>query len=83
METKHNIKNCINCQGFVWWDGDYACMPHMSILCESKNGDFNEDILKTMKTSDECSDYKRSILNVYQKEFDEFMKKKNNNKNGI
>ena len=71
-------ENCINCDNFCWWDGDYCCLAKMVILDYSDgNGGFTKEILQTMKTSDECIDYVKSFSekrNIYQEKFDEFMK---------
>jgi len=54
------LGNCINCKHFAWWDGDYCCTAKMIILQHSPKGDFTEEILKNMKTSDECEDYDKA-----------------------
>ena len=46
--------NCLNCENFAFWDGDYCCLAKFVILDEGdENNDFTEDILRTMKTEDE------------------------------
>ena len=70
-------KNCLNCEKFTWWDNDYCCTKDFTILCESdKFGNFTEDILKTMKTSDTCKNWKKNksdfYVKMYKEKFDKF-----------
>ena len=70
--------NCINCEHFAWWDGDYCCVKNFKILCESKSGHFNEDILTAIKTPKTCNDYKKAknkkMTEIYQEAYIEFLK---------
>lgn len=69
---------CLNCQGFVFWDGDYCCFPNFKIHQYGySNGIWmNEDIDNTMKTPETCEDYEKitypSILNEYLAEYKKF-----------
>ena len=77
MSRKILDKNCLNCEHFVWWDGDYCCVANFKILCESKRGDFSKDMLKSMKTPETCKDYKLSnnkIHEMYEELFNKFLK---------
>lgn len=64
---------CLNCGGFVWWDGDYCCVRHMDIHQYGyKNGIWmNEDIIRTMETPETCEDYDYNALHaeLYEPEF--------------
>lgn len=68
-----NSKKCINCDYFVWWDGDYCCIKNFEILQTSPNGEFTEEILNTMRLADGdiryCPDYKHTN-NKRQKEYE-------------
>lgn len=70
-------KNCISCENFAWWDGDYCCVWKFKILCESKNGEFTKDILKNIKTSETCKAYRRGskkIANMHKDAYEKFLK---------
>ena len=72
------MNNCINCENFAWWDGDYCCLKKMLILQSSPNGNFEEEFLKTMKSSDECANYSKSddeMHKIYENTFDKLMQK--------
>lgn len=76
MYTPHG--NCINCENFTWWDGDYCCLKKMLILQSSPNGEFNDDILRNMKYSDNCMDYTKTANKsheIYETAFNEYVKK--------
>lgn len=49
---------CLNCAMFTYWDGDFCCVQNMEIMQRGES--FDEDILNTMKTNEECVDYERS-----------------------
>ena len=69
-------KNCIDCENFTWWDGDYCCICDFSVLCRSKDGEFNEDILKTIKTPCMCSDFRDCTIgsnDAYRREYEKFI----------
>ena len=51
-------KNCLNCASFAWWDGHYCCIPKLKILQESKKGEMNDDILKSLEANKDCPDWK-------------------------
>lgn len=73
------MNNCINCENFAWWDGDYCCLAKMIILQSSPKGYFEEEILKNIKTSDECIGYTKSYNKsheMYEHAFNEFMQKR-------
>lgn len=78
--------NCLNCENFAFWDGDYCCLAKFVILDEGdENNDFTEDILRTMKTEDECVDYKKSYdesikYKEYKKRFKKLLDKEYNKK---
>lgn len=70
--------NCLNCENFAFWDGDYCCLSNFTILCESnKNGDFTNDILHTLKTKDDCVDWKKNEsdfhIKLYKEKYDKFL----------
>lgn len=75
-------ENCITCDHFAWWDKDYCCLASFKILCHSEHGEFNDDILRTMKTAEECCDYTEqenpNVKASYQEAFEEFLKEKKN-----
>lgn len=49
---------CFNCEYFTWWDGDYCCMNHWSILVPSEHGDLDLSIRdKMIERSLSCKDY--------------------------
>lgn len=67
-------KCCLNCQGFAFWDGDYCCVPNMSIH-QFGNGDIymNEDIDNTMQTDETCEEYEYSNKHPeYEEEYKKF-----------
>lgn len=66
-------ENCINCNNFAWWDGDYCCLSKRLILQPSPDGEFSSEILKTIQTSDECIDYDKSENSVYENSFINFI----------
>lgn len=72
---ENNKENCINCNNFAWWDGDYCCIAKFLILQESPKGEFTKEILQTMKTSEECIDYKKrkGKKNIYENSFINFI----------
>lgn len=70
-------KNCINCEHFTWWDGDYCCIEKMKILCESPKGDFNDDILKALEANKNCGEHSmqenEEILKMHKEAFKKFI----------
>lgn len=55
------MRSCSNCEHFVWWDGDFCCLEHMTLLIESEEGRLTEMIRQALsKTGQRCKDYKRS-----------------------
>lgn len=73
--------NCLNCERFVWWDGDYCCLANFTILCSSnKKGDFTDEIFHTLRTEDTCVDWKKNEndlhTKMYQESYENFLKKK-------
>lgn len=72
-------KNCVTCGNFAWWDGDYCCLKNFFILCTSKDGEFNNEILQNIKTPDTCLDYIDGYCNsLYEDAFKNFLKSKEN-----
>lgn len=73
-------KNCINCEHFTWWDGDYCCIEKMKILCESPKGDFNDDILHSLKVNENCKKHLPSsneqVTAMYEEAFEKFLNTK-------
>ena len=70
-------KNCINCECFCWWDGDYCCTWRMKILCHSPKGEMNEDILTSIEKNKDCSDWRESdkcSIEEYTTIFNKFLK---------
>ena len=51
-------KNCITCEHFAWWDGDYCCIDKMKILCESPRGIMTDDILISLEKNKNCKTWK-------------------------
>lgn len=75
MKDKYK-ESCINCDNFAWWDGDYCCIAKFLILQNSPKGKFTEEILKTMKTSDDyCENYSKvkKEFNAYEEPFNTFL----------
>ena len=72
------MDNCISCEHFAWWDGDFCCCENMKILQLSPKGEFTPEILKNIKNSEDCSDYKESenkIRSIYEEAFKKFLDK--------
>lgn len=68
--------NCLNCEHFCWWDGDYCCSRKMRILQESPAGEFNEDIIKALNDNKDCIDYYEASIphiRLYIEAFNKFM----------
>ena len=80
MEKEINIpeQNCINCEHFAWWDGDYCCVAKKKILQESPEGEFNEDILMSLKLNKDCEAWSRieEERNIYEEPFKNWLKNK-------
>ena len=79
MLTKLPEKNCLNCESFCWWDGDYCCFWNMKILCNSPKGEMNEDILISIEKNKDCKDWKRTdkySRKEYSEAFEDFMSKR-------
>ena len=77
-----NSKKCINCDYFVWWDGDYCCIREFTILQNSPHGEFTEEILRTMKLADGelryCPYYKKAKSEThssYEEAYEKFLEK--------
>lgn len=78
MNYTLNPINCISCQHFCWWDGDYCCSRKMRILQESDKGEFTIDILKSLEKNKNCIDYLKAsskITEMYLSAFNDFLKK--------
>lgn len=69
-------RNCVNCDHFAWWDGDYCCVKKLKILQQSKNGEFNNDIIKSLEYYKDCSDWEEMYLpaQIYVEPFKEYLK---------
>lgn len=84
METNGKIiipdKNCIKCQHFAWWDGDFCCTKHMKILQEAPDANFNDDILISISNNKDCEDYKEAeegfAAGLLLSKFKEYLSKK-------
>lgn len=76
MEKKMN-KNCLTCSHFTWWDGDHCCIEKLKLLCESPNGDFNEEIITSLKENENCEEWgegDEKVIKIYLDEFKKFVK---------
>lgn len=76
-------KNCLNCEHFTWWDGDYCCTKNFIILGKSnENWDFTEDIVSMLKTFEDCIDWKKSKsefhTELYKEKYHKFLIKNKN-----
>lgn len=72
------MDNCITCEHFAWWDGDYCCTAHMEILQNAPTGEFNSEIQEALKKHGKCLDYEESmdcIRNVYETAYKKFLDK--------
>ena len=75
LEVKIPMENCVTCEHFDWWDGDYCCLKKMTILCSSNSdGRFTEKILENMKTPETCKYYDHHARPGYVELYEEFMK---------
>jgi len=73
-------KNCLNCQSFAWWDGDYCCVEKFKILQESKKGEFNDQILTSIEENKDCKKWKKAndkIREMHMEAFNNFLKNRN------
>ena len=73
MEKK-TMKNCLTCSHFTWWDGGYCCIEKQKLLCESPNGDFNEEIITSLKENKNCEEWGEGDEKVIKMYLDEFKK---------
>lgn len=69
------MENCINCEHFAWWDGDYCCMRTLMIIQPSPEGDFSAVIFKKLKTPKTCPYYEKTAVGGYEKVYQEFLSK--------
>ena len=76
--NKYLEKSCINCEHFAWWDGDYVCTAKFKLLQESPNGEFNKDILMSLRLNKNCLDYNKQtnkkIIDLHTEPFIKFLK---------
>lgn len=74
-------KNCVNCDCFTWWDGDFCCSHNLRLLQESPDGEFNDNIFMAIKINKDCGDWREydngTSESSYVKKFNEFLKLKN------
>lgn len=77
MKIKIPKKNCINCENFAWWDGDYCCVRKTKLLQHSPGGDFTKDIFIALNLNKNCNEYKDYQSDIYIKSFNDFLKKNN------
>ena len=72
-------KNCVNCAGFAWWDGDYCCVTQFDILQPSTKGEFSDELIKSIFDHEGCPYYKAVVdpkLSPYIEPFNEFIRNK-------
>jgi len=56
---KSKKHTCLDCEGFAWWDGDYCCTLHMTILSHTEDDSYkalNPEFIE----ENECPDFKRT-----------------------
>ena len=59
IEVKIPMENCVTCEHFDWWDGDWCCLKKFKILSHSwETGEMRKDLLETIETRETCEDYK-------------------------
>lgn len=66
--------NCINCNHFIWKDGDYFCSKYMKIFQNSPDKNFNKDILISLLLHKNCKDYSLNENSLYIDKFNDYIK---------
>jgi len=70
-------KNCINCDGFALWDGDFCCVKKLKILQNAPDGNFTKDILTALRINMDCEDWSESYTDAYTHMFEKFVEDNN------
>lgn len=67
--------NCLECEHFAWWDGDYVCLHNMSVLMNSPNGDF-DGLAPILKRHKNCSNFSKRSLCLYKDAYEKYLRDK-------
>ena len=68
--------NCVDCEHFAWWDGDYCCMKTLKILAHSADGSLNDEIVDILEKG--CKNFKpinKLSLKIYKDIYENYKNK--------
>ena len=72
-----DMKCCINCAAFAWWDGDFCCVKKMRILQPSENGKMSKELLTALSANKDCEEWEENVgENIYLEQFINELKEK-------